>query len=321
MLDCTISRIYRIDIVCEARAASFFWNHPGSRSTPRIGTRSAAVRRVLQPSRWRRRVPWHTMPSIRRWHSAPPSGARRQHSCLPVLSRCLYHLRQAVVHAERTPTESRQVRSALDGHSDTVEIGVIFEVRISRGGLLPVTDSMRVLGVTLDRRPTFDNHASAVARSCNYHARAIRHIQHLLTLNLAQTLACSLILSRIDYCNSVLHGAPSSTIQKFQRVQNNAAPIVLQAPRRSDVNSLLQTLHWLAVEQRINYKLAVLTFKTQHTSSPQYLSQHIRCAPMHATLDRRPSHCCACHFDGHHLPDDRSALPHLWLATHCHLPY
>ena len=46
-----------------------------------------------------------------------------------------------------------------------------------------------------------------------------------------------------------------------------------------------------------------------------------RCAPAHATLDRRPSHCCACHFDRHHLPDDSSALPHLWLGTHCHLPY
>jgi len=43
---------------------------------------------------------------------------------------------------------------------------------------LPVADSMRVLGVTLDRRLTFDNHAAAVARSCNYHARAIRHIRH-----------------------------------------------------------------------------------------------------------------------------------------------
>jgi len=80
---------------------------------------------------------------------------------------------------------------------------------------LPGAESMRVLGVTLDRRLTFDNHASAVARSCNYHAQAICHIHHLLTLDLAQTLACSLILSRIDYCNSVLHGAPSSTIHKF----------------------------------------------------------------------------------------------------------
>ena len=48
-----------------------------------------------------------------------------------------------------------------------------------------------------------------------------------------------------------------------------------RAPRRSDVNSLLQTLHRLPAKQRINYKFAVLTFKTQQTSSPQYLSRHI----------------------------------------------
>jgi len=44
-----------------------------------------------------------------------------------------------------------------------------------------------------------------------------------------------------------------------------------------------------------------------------------RCTPAHATLDRFLSHCSACHFDGHHLQDDRSALPHLWVGTHCHL--
>ena len=65
---------------------------------------------------------------------------------------------------------------------------------------LPVADEMKVLGVILDRRLTFDKHVSAVARSCNYHALAIRHIRHLLTRDLAQTLAYSLILSSIDYC-------------------------------------------------------------------------------------------------------------------------
>jgi len=85
---------------------------------------------------------------------------------------------------------------------------------------LPVADSMWVRGVTLNRRLTFDDHASAVARSCNYHARAIRHIRRLLTLDLAQTLTWRLILWRIDYCNSVLYDAPSCTIQKLQRAQN-----------------------------------------------------------------------------------------------------
>jgi len=60
---------------------------------------------------------------------------------------------------------------------------------------LPVADDIKVLGVLLDRRLTFDKHVSAVARSCNYHAQAIRHIWHLLTMDHVQTLAYSLILS------------------------------------------------------------------------------------------------------------------------------
>ena len=101
--------------------------------------------------------------------------------------------------------------------------------------------------------------SSIVARSCNYRAQAIRHIRYLLTTELAQTLACNLILSRIDYCNAVLHGAPTGTIQKLQRVQNNAARIVLQAPRWFHAKPLLHHLHWLPVQQRITYKLAKIS--------------------------------------------------------------
>ena len=65
-----------------------------------------------------------------------------------------------------------------------------------------------------------------------YHMQAVRHTRHLLTTELAQTLAYSLILSRIDYCNAVLHGAPTGTIQILQRVQNNAARMCTK--RRGD---------------------------------------------------------------------------------------
>jgi len=50
---------------------------------------------------------------------------------------------------------------------------------------LPVADDIKVLGVVLDRRLTFQKHVSAVARSYNYHAQAIRHIRQLLTTELA----------------------------------------------------------------------------------------------------------------------------------------
>jgi len=133
----------------------------------------------------------------------------------------------------------------------------------------------KVLGVVLDLRLTFHKLVSIVARSCNYHAQVIRHIRHLLTTELAQTLACSLILSRIDYCNSVLHSTLTGTIQKLQQVQNNAARIVLQASRRSHAMPLLHQLHWLPVQQRITYKLAVLTYKVRSKSTPVYLHRRI----------------------------------------------
>jgi len=107
---------------------------------------------------------------------------------------------------------------------------------------LSVANDMKTLGVVLDCRLTFRKHAVAVARSCNYHSQAIRHIRHLLSIELAVTLACSLILTRLDYCNLMLYSDPASSIQVLQRVQNSAARIILQALRRSHVQPLLREL-------------------------------------------------------------------------------
>jgi len=69
----------------------------------------------------------------------------------------------------------------------------------------------------------------------------------------------------LELGNAVLHGVPTYTIRKLQCVQNNAARIVLQAPRRSHATPLQNTLHWLPVQQRIDYKVALLTFKVRST--------------------------------------------------------
>jgi len=166
--------------------------------------------------------------------------------------------------------------SLVIGTSNQLQAATSSLATISVAGVdLPTAEHMKVLGVTLDRRLSFDQHVSAVARSCNFHAQAIRHIRPLLTRDLAATLTCSLILSRIDYCNAILHGAPVGCIRKLQRVQNNAAKIVCQASRRSHARPLLKELHWLPVVQRISYKVATLTYKIRQTSTPAYLSEHI----------------------------------------------
>ena len=68
---------------------------------------------------------------------------------------------------------------------------------------MSVSIEMKVLGVVLDRSLTFEKHVTMVARSCYYHAKAIRHIRHLLSTELvASTLARSLILTKLT---TVIH--------------------------------------------------------------------------------------------------------------------
>lgn len=154
------------------------------------------------------------------------------------------------------------------------EASAITSVSVA-GSLLPVTDKMKTLGVILDSRLTFDKHVVSVIQSCNYHAQAIRHIQHLLEPEMIRNLACSLILSRLDYCNSLLHGAPIGVVSKLQRLQNNVARIVTRADRRADARPLLRKLHWLPIDSRVEYKLALLTFKALNTGMPSYLSSRL----------------------------------------------
>jgi len=194
-----------------------------------------------------------------------------------------------VVHAERTAAQPGQVggthhwnhRSATRCRLCCV-VGSYCRCRTTGGRR--DEGSGRCSGPASD---VFEKHVTMVARSCHYHAQAIRHIRHLLSTELASTVARSLILTKLDYCNSLLHGSHTSSIQTLQRVQNNAARIVLQAPRHCHANSLLRQLHWLPVRHRINYKLAVMTYKIHSTGLPAYLGHHIN--PRETTRTLRSS--------------------------------
>src|SRR5664279_4282078 len=94
--------------------------------------------------------------------------------------------------------------------------------------VLPVSSEVKSLGVIIDSRLSFKAHVNAVAKACNYHIWALRHIRPLLSQDVAHTLACSMVISKLDYCNAVLQGAPKTTVAILQRVQNSLARLVLQ---------------------------------------------------------------------------------------------
>jgi len=92
-------------------------------------------------------------------------------------------------------------------------------------------------------------------------------------------IACSIVTSRLDYCNAILYGAPQSSLDKLQPAQNNLARVVCQRSQITNARPLLQSFHWLPTWERILYKTALLTFKTRLTSSLPYLADLLQLRP------------------------------------------
>ena len=61
----------------------------------------------------------------------------------------------------------------------------------------------------------------------------------------AQSIGSSFVHSRLDYCNSLYYGLPKIQLNHFQHIKNSLARAVVAAPRSSDANQILKSLHWL----------------------------------------------------------------------------
>ena len=85
---------------------------------------------------------------------------------------------------------------------------------------------------------------------------------------------------------TVLYGLPKFLIEKLQRVQNFSAQLFSGSYKYDHITPVLKSLHWLPVEQRIWYKIAVLGFKCVYGSAPSYLQNLVELYTPRRTLRR-----------------------------------
>ena len=140
------------------------------------------------------------------------------------------------------------------------------------GTPVPIVSSARNLGVMFDSSAAMKTQINKVCQACYLEIRRIGSIRHFLTTEATKVLVTSLILSRIDYCNSLLAGLPQSLLESLQKVQNCAARLIFKSRRSDHVTPLLMQLHWLPVSYRIQYKLSVLCYQIIRSFAPLYLS-------------------------------------------------
>ena len=149
--------------------------------------------------------------------------------------------------------------------------------------------NVRNLGTWFDNRLSMKTAINKTCQSGLYHLNNIGRIKRFLSFEDRKLIVQAIVMSRIDYCNSLLYGVAATNLSKLQRVQNAAVRLVCSLPRHEHVTSSFIRLHWLPIKFRINFKIAMLCFKCIHANAPNYLKKSMVAIKKTSTYNLRSS--------------------------------
>ena len=123
-------------------------------------------------------------------------------------------------------------------------------------GNSPIQQSRLVnyLGGHLDSCFTFKEHEKQKSKAAMLNFTKIKAIRPSVTTTACHILVLILCISHLDYSNALLYGIPNKLLQKYQRIQNMCAKLVLNKCKYDNAIECLQQLHWLPFKQRIQHK-------------------------------------------------------------------
>ena len=133
-------------------------------------------------------------------------------------------------------------------------------------------------------------HVSNFARTCYFELCHLASIRIFLTSTATVTLVSAFVLSRIDYCNSLLFGSTHDVTSHLQRIQNYAARVILRLPKSSSITIHLKSLHWLPVKVRSTCKIACLCYHCHSSTAPSYVTSMLHRKPLHTCNTRSSSY-------------------------------
>ena len=133
-------------------------------------------------------------------------------------------------------------------------------------------------------------HVSNIAQTCYFELRRLASIHRFLTSTATATLVSAFVLSRIDYCSSLLFGSTHDVTSHLQRIQNYASRVILRLPKSYNITMHLKSLHWLPVKVRSTYKIACLRYHCESSTAPSNVADILQNKPPHTPNTRTSSY-------------------------------
>jgi len=148
-------------------------------------------------------------------------------------------------------------------------------VHIGENYVLP-SKTVRDLGVLIDSNVAMRSYVSRTVSGCFAVLRQLRSIRRSVSDSVFHSLVVSLVMPRLGYCNATLAGLPASQLSRLQSVLNAATRVIHRPSQYEHVTPMLRDLNWLRSLERIDFKLAVLTYRCLHGLVPRYFSDYIQ---------------------------------------------
>ena len=123
----------------------------------------------------------------------------------------------------------------------------------------------------LDQHMQLSEHIIKKCRTAMMNLQRIKFLHPSLNQEAAHILIRGLVTSHLDYCNVIFAGLPNVLLKILQKVQNISAKLVLGYNKYDSSTMALETLHWLPVKKRIDFKILTLVHKCLSGQAPEYL--------------------------------------------------
>ena len=127
--------------------------------------------------------------------------------------------------------------------------------------IIKPTNHARNLGFIMDSLLKNGPHINKITSSCYCKLHNIAKVRPHLDTKLAQLIVQTLVLSNINYCNSLLAGSSQYQLNKLQHIQNMGCWVISNIRIHNHVSPAMKHLHWLKIPEGITYKLCLLVYK------------------------------------------------------------
>ena len=158
----------------------------------------------------------------------------------------------------------------LLGTNQQIKLVQDISIKIGDDVIHPV-QSIRNLGFWYDSDMKNTSHINKLVSTSFINLCNISWIRWILNKDTCKILVQALVLTCLDYCNSLLLGMTQHRLQKLQRIQNLACKVIYYKKKYDHIGMDMLNLHWLKINERITFKIAVLVYLCINSLAPDYL--------------------------------------------------